>query len=230
MAYSRAWLRTQLASFLKDSSLSAELDTFIDLGAKRASQILECWEMEQTLANQLSVAAEGELDGGNASASTVDVVDGGDPYNADPDAAPKPYIEIPSTVRRILGVQVLDSVWRNLKAMPRHDAAVFKAGTGTPAYYYVETRYIYPIPMMAGSYRTQVIAEVQIPETDTGEVDALTSYPMVFLNAALAEAYDWKQDPEMSARYEQKWIAEAQAVRSAYRGESQGEALAMRAT
>jgi hypothetical protein len=231
--YNRNWLRTQIASFLKDQSLSSNLDTFIDLGAKRVSQVLECWEMEGLLENTLvTTMCTGVVDGEFAdNGLTLLVIDGGDAFNTDPDAAPLSYIVIPATVRRLLGVQVLDragSIWRNLKSIPKHEAQLYKGPAGQPVYYYVETRYIHPLPAMAAAYRTQVLFEVVIPVGDN-EIDALASYPMVFLNAALQEAYDFKQDPEMSARYESKWVTEAEAARAIYRGEHGGETLAMRA-
>ena len=126
--YSRNWLKTQIASYLKDASLSAELDTFIDIGAKRISGLLECWEMEQVVSNSLTFSfQQGLLDGGGASGTSTVVVDGGDAYNADPEAAPKNYIEFYGLYKRLVAVQTLDNgIWRNLNAVPKHEASAYK--------------------------------------------------------------------------------------------------------
>ena len=92
----------------------------------------------------------------------------------------------------------------------------------------MERQRIYPLPFTEGNFRAIFLVEVEIPVGDN-ETGALTSYPYVFLNAALAEAYDWKQDPEMNARYEGKWIQEASQVRDIYRSEHSGETPAVRA-
>ena len=227
--YSRNWLKAQIASYLKDASLSAELDTFIDIGAKRISGLLECWEMEQVVSNSLTFSfQQGILDGGGASGTSTVVVDGGDAYNADPEAAPKNYIEFYGLYKRLVAVQTLDNgIWRNLKAVPKHEASAYKY-SGVPLVYLVENRRIYPLPFLDGDYRAIFQAEIEIPVGD-GEVDALTAYPYLFLNAALAEAYDWKQDEIMSARYEQKWMREAEQIKLVYRSEHSGETPSMRA-
>lgn len=228
MAFNRNWLKAQLASYLKDATLGAELDTWIDLGAKRVSQVLECWEMETELFNSLVIPLDGGLDGGYADGTNTIVVDGGDAFNQDPDSAPRQYIVMPDRMIRTIAVQALSNgEWRNLKAIPKHNAYAFKV-TGQPSSYLIERQRIYPLPFVDGQYRAIFLTEVQIPVGDN-ETGALTSYPYVFLNAALAEAYDWKQDAEMNARYEQKWIAEASQVRDIYRSEHVGETPAMRA-
>ena len=226
--YTRNWLRRQIAGYIHDEGVSAHLDTWIDIGAKRVSQVLECWEMEAELVNSLAEVIEsGVLDGGTADGGGL-VLDGGDAFNSNPDAAPVQSLAIPSDVKRVLGVQVLDGEeWRNLKSIGSHAAGRFKC-SGTPIHYYLEGRSIYPVPFTEGQYRAQVMQEAEVPSGDN-TTDVVTAYPFLFLNAALAEAYDWKQNPQMSARYEQKWITEAQQITANYRGESGGETLAMRA-
>lgn len=226
--YNREWLKTQIQSYLQDSSITAELDTWIDLGAKRVSQVLECWEMEQDLTLGLSGLINNcSLDGGDASGGG-DAINGGDAFG-NPEQSGQEYITIPSGTKRILSVQYRDdAILYDLRSIGRHDSAGYKAATGRPVVYLIEYRNIYPLPFASGDYVAAVLAEVVIPD-GTGEVDALTSYPFIFLNAALSEAYDWKQDPEMMGRYENKWVAEAEQVKAIYNREKSGEVLAMRA-
>jgi hypothetical protein len=228
MAYTRNWLKEQIAGYLKDASVGVHLDTWIDIGAKRVSRVLECPEMEYELFNSLTIPIDSGLDGGNASASNLIIVDGGDAFSADPSAAPRNYIIMPDRLVRLVVVQTLtNGEWRALRSVPKHNAFNFK-GTGTPEVYYVEKQRIYPVPFNNGEFRSIYLTEVEIPVGD-GETPALTSYPFVFLYAALSEAYDWKQDAEMNARYESKWIRDAEFIRSIYRGEQSGETPAIRA-
>ena len=92
----------------------------------------------------------------------------------------------------------------------------------------VEDSKVYPLPFAEADYRAIYLREVEIPIGDNLD-DVLTAYPMIFLNAALAEAYDWKQDPEMSQRMTNKWFEEATAVTNNYLNERMGDAPAMRA-
>jgi hypothetical protein len=226
--YSRNWLREQVAGYLKDASVSAHLDTWIDIGAKRVSQILECAEMETAIENSLRVSESGTVDGGNASGSNVFVIDGGDAFNQDPAAAPKDYIELTTRYKRLVSVQVLDNgIWRNLRTIPKHEAAPYKRA-GIPQVYLVENRRVYPLPQSSGAFRVIVLAEVEVPDGDNEDA-VLSAYPHLFLNAALAEAFDWKQDENMVARYEQKWRQEAEEIRALYRSEHNGETPSMRA-
>jgi len=225
--YNRQWLQTQVASYIHDSSVTGLVDTWIDLGAKRVSQVLRCWEMERELTIGLAaVTSSGILDGGSAAGGGV-IIDGGDAFNLEDVALP--YMEIPDTTKEILGVQWLDhqSQWSNLVALSRHEARRYKA-SGTPQRYLVEARKIYPYPYQAGEYRAQIIDEVIIPPTADDEVAALSSYPFIFLNAALAEGFDWKQDEVMNVRYDSKWINEATVVANNYMEDRSGESLAMR--
>lgn len=230
MAYSRNWLKTQITSYIKDSSLGAELDVWIDLAAKRVSAVLECWEMESELANSLVPSFEaGSLDGGMAVGTTSELtVDGGDAFAIAPEEKPLDHLKLTGNVIRILGVQYLkNNAWYNLRAMPKHDAAQFKRA-GLPQVYLVEQRKIFPLPFMEGDFKAQVLTEVVVPVGD-GEVDALTSYPFIFLNACLAEAADWKQDGEMAAKFEEKWQRDAMKIKSTYLEERTGETPTMRA-
>jgi hypothetical protein len=227
--YDRDWLRQQVSSYLHDAKAATLIDTWIDIGAKRASQVLRCWEMESEITIGLAgVLQTGNLDGGSAAGGGV-VVDGGDAFNTQVDE-PLPYMDIPLSVKEILGVQWLDQEgqWRNLTALSRHASRAQKRA-GIPANYLVENRRIYPYPYQAGQYRTQVIDEVVIPITSDDEIPALTSYPFIFLNAALSEAFDWKQDDTMNARYESKWFTEATMITNNYQEDRSGESLAMRA-
>jgi hypothetical protein len=228
MAYDRAWLRAQVSSYLHDAEVTPLIDTWIDIGAKRVSQVLQCWEMETELTIGLAaVVGEGTLDGGTSSGGGI-VVDGGDAYNTSSQSLP--YMEIGSTVKQVLGVQWQDQEgqWRNLVALNRHEARQYKRG-GIPGRYLIEDRRIHPLPFIDGSYRAQLLSEVVIPPTPDDIIDAVVSYPFIFLNAALSEAFDWKQDDVMNQRYEQKWFTEATTVRNAYMQDRAGESLAMRA-
>jgi hypothetical protein len=169
-----------------------------------------------------AVVGEGTLDGGTSSG------DGGDAYNTSSQSLP--YMEIGSTVKQVLGVQWQDQEgqWRNLVALNRHEARQYKRG-GIPGRYLIEDRRIHPLPFIDGSYRAQLLSEVVIPPTPDDIIDAVVSYPFIFLNAALSEAFDWKQDDVMNQRYEQKWFTEATTVRNAYMQDRAGESLAMRA-
>lgn len=226
--YNRNWLKIQIAAYLKDQSLGAELDTFIDLGAKRVSQLLEAWEMEAEYLNSLRFALATGVDGGFADGSNLIFIDGGDAFSQDPEAAPTEFVTLGSKVKRVVGVQAYrNGEWYNLAGVPKHDAGRYKS-SGVPEVYYLENRTVYPLPFAEGDYKVIVLEEVEIPVGDN-EHPALTSYPFMFLNAALAEAWDWKQDPEMNARYEQKWQSEAEQVKILYRSEIMGETPAMRA-
>ena len=228
MAFTRNWLKEQIAGYLKDQTVGAYLDTWIDLGAKRVSQVLECWEMETELFNALVIPLGSGIDGGYADGTNTVTIDGGDAFNEDPLSAPREYIVMPNRMIRIVAVQVQDDgEWRNLRSIPKHSAYPFKR-VGLPSSYVVERQRIYPVPFIDGNYRAIFLTEVEIPVGDN-ETGALTSYPYLFLNAALAEAYDWKQDAEMNARYEQKWIMEASQVRDIYRSEHVGDTPSVRA-
>jgi hypothetical protein len=228
MDFNRNWLKAQIASYLKDESVAANLDVWIDLAAKRISQVLECFEMETLQGNSLRFSAEDGLDGGFADGTNLIIIDGGDAYNQDPSAAPTEWIQLPARFRRLVAVQAYDNgVWRNLRSVPKHEASAYKR-SGVPLVYLIEDSRIYPLPFAEADYRAIYLREVEIPIGDNPD-DVLTAYPMIFLNAALAEAYDWKQDNEMNMRYEQKWQQEAMQVTAIYRSEHTGETPAMRA-
>lgn len=196
MAFDRAWLRSQIPFYIKDNSLSVHLDTFIDLGAKRLSNILQCRELEGEL-----VRSAGDSDS---------------------------FIAMPSNVRRLLGVQYQNNAGQyvNLRSVGRHAAAPFK-GVGQPQVYFIQDSNIYPAPFNDGNYLVQTMEEAVVPET--GESAALTMYPYVFLYAALAEAYDWKEDEERRLHCEGKWMADAEQITRIYLSDRMGETPAVRA-
>lgn len=196
--YNRDWLKAQIQSYLHDTSITAHLDTWIDIAAKRVSQVMQCAEMESDLTR---------LTGDSVTA-----------------------IPLESTVRRVIGVQWknFSGNWINLRSTPRHAAGQYKRD-GTPCVYLIEEREIKPLPYSDADYRAQVLQEVVIPNDGTAEVEALTAHPFVFLNAALAEAYDWKQNPDMLARYDRKWQSEAESITNLYLSERIGDTPAMRA-
>ncbi len=226
--FNRQWLGEQIAGYLKDDTLGPHLDTFIDIAAKRVSQVLECWEMEQEIVNTIQISGRTSVDGGNATGGGGGLVlDGGDAFKADDVTPPGNYLTLPEGTRRVLGVQVLSNgIYRNLRSVGRHEANAYK-GTGSPFYYYVEGKQIRPLPVRDGTYKAQILREVVIP-AGTNEVDALNAYPFVFLNAALSEAYDWKQNEAMALRYEQKWLNEANEIAGNYRNARGGEVLEVR--
>jgi hypothetical protein len=186
--------------------------------------------METEIANSLIPAFEaGSLDGGSAVGTTSDlIVDGGDAFAIAPESKPVDHLQLSGNVIRILGVQYRkNNAWYNLRAVPKHDASQFKR-SGLPQVYLVEQRKIYPLPFIEGDFKAQVLTEVVISPGD-GEVAALTSYPFIFLNACLAEAADWKQDAEMSSKFEDKWLRDAMKIKSTYLEERTGETPTMRA-
>jgi hypothetical protein len=195
--YNRDWLRAQIRGYLHDDSVDSISDTWIDIGAKRVSQILECAEMEADLTRATG--------------------------------APDAFIALPSNVRKLLGVQWFNaSRWSNLRSVPRHLASAYSS-SGTPCVYKIESRNVYPLPYVDGDYKAQVLQDVVIPDDAFTETPALSAHPYMFLNAALAEAYDWKQNMEMVQRYEAKWSAEADTISAEYNSEITGEVPAMRA-
>ena len=228
--FDRDWFRAQLTSYLKDDSLDIELDTFLDLAAKRVSQVLRCFEMELQLTLGLAPLQDGVLDGGFASVNTEGVVDGGDAFASSFDAT-RPYMEIPGGLIAILSVQALgtNDTFYNLRSVGMHEANKWRKETGRAQVYVVENSNIYPYPFSEGSYKARILQEVEFPLQGNEVPAAITAYPFIFLDAALAEAYDWKQDEIMSQKYMQKWVAEAQTVRDNWENENAGEALAVRA-
>ena len=224
--YNRAWMRDTITSYLKDSSVTQTvLDVWIDIASKRVSTTLECNEMEQTISNKLVLQPFTTVDGGSATMTELVVIDGGNAYNEGNE--PLDYIVFPSNWKRLVSVQTLDNgQWRNLRSINKHNAYAYKSD-GIPEVYLLEDGKIYPLPLAEGTYRAIFLLEVIIEET--GEHPVVAAYPYIFLNAALAEAYDWKQDVEMVARYEGKWQQEADEARRLYRSEHVGETPAMRA-
>jgi hypothetical protein len=141
---------------------------------------------------------------------------------------PDTFIPLPNTVRKVLAV-----CWnytgreRALRSIPKHYKTQYDIN-GTPAVYWIENSTIKIGPFTDGDYVARVVQDVEIPADDQAEIPALTSHPYVFLNAALAEAYDWKQNAEMVARFEGKWREEASIVTAEYLNEQAGDAPAMR--
>ena len=226
--YNRDWLKAQIVFYLKDTSVDLHLDTWIDLGAKRVSEVLECFEMEVITNSTLVAEISQGVDGGFSGDTGLLLIDGGDAFASGVIEPDREFITLQNNFKRLVVVQALDNdTWRPLRSVPKHEAYRYNQ-TGVPQVYHVEQRKVYPLPRAAGSFRTITVNEVVIPVGDN-EVDALTSYPFVFLNAALAEAYDWKQDAEMNARYENKWLNEAREITTRYRGEHTGDTPSMRA-
>ena len=171
MAYDREWLREQVASYLHDSEATPLIDTWIDIGAKRVSQVLQCWEMETEVSLGLAnLITDGLVDGGSATGGG-NVIDGGDAFNLQDELVP--YMPVAATVKQVLGVQWLDQggQWRNLVALNRHEARMHKR-EGIPSRYLIENRKIYPLAFQDGSYRAQLLSEVVIPETPNTVIDA----------------------------------------------------------
>lgn len=193
--YNRAWLQSQIKSYLHDNSVSGSLDTWIDLGASRISRALRCQEMQVI--------------------ATYNLADGaGIPITAD--------------------MVIIESLeysgnqgWQNLRSATRFQDQYFE-GSGTPCVWLKQDGQIVPAPYSDGAYRLTYMGATEVP-IDDSTTEVMTAYPFLFLNAALAEAYDWKQNPEQSARWEAKWINEAVDISAIYRSERAGDAPAMRA-
>lgn len=195
MIYNRAWLQSQIKSYLHDNSVSGSVDTWIDLGASRISRALRCNEMRKV---QEYVLADGN----------------GIPITSD-------MIIIESL--EYSGNQG----WQDLRSATRFEGQYFE-GSGTPCVWLNQEKQIMPAPYSDGTYRLTYMGDTEVPADDT-TTDVMTAYPFIFLNAALAEAYDWKQNPEQSARWEGKWIKEAIDITAIYKSERAGDAPAMRA-
>lgn len=190
----RQWFRDQLASYLKDATLSAEIETFIDLGAARVYDVLECREMEQELGKTTT----------------------------------EEYIPYPADHKRTLSVQTRwNGSWRNLRSMPRMDADIYR-GYGIPQFYYIERNRIYFAPYIDGTYRLIYLQSKDVGDQHTA--DPIATYPRLFLGAMLAEAYDWKEDPEMANNWRDKWLTDAQAISTRYQSERAGDVPVMRAS
>jgi hypothetical protein len=190
-------LRTQISSYLHDSSLSAELDTFIDLGAGQVNAILECEEME----------------------TVVSRVQG----------APEQYISLPKGTRKLLSVGFNSTLgFTHLRSLPRHSTD-YVPGAGPALFYRVEQKRVFPLPFNDTDYEALILQDVEIPADDQETVAALSAYPTLYLTAALAEAYDWKQNMEMGQRYTMKWRDLADSITTMYNSEIVGDTPAMRA-
>lgn len=196
----RDWLKEQIPTYLHDASVDGQLDTWIDIAAYRLSQVLKCREMEATLTK---VTGEEYI----TLASDQQVLDS----------------------RYLTDVQWLNEsgAYVNLRSVPAHDAGRYKRD-GRPSVYHLEDSKIYPLPYQEGEYRALCLVQLVVPDGTTSTA-ALLAYPHLFLYAALNEAYDWKQDPEMSARYQTKWLEDAQRITRIYESERVGDAPAMRA-
>jgi len=195
----RLQLRVLMAGYLHDNSLGAFLDQWIDTGAHRIGQILRCREMETTFQR---------------------VTD-----------APENYIDCGAEFQEVLRVSTPSDGGgsRVLEAVGSHDWLHGAANGGTPWAYYVEGARIYPLPFGNQDYSAVVLARPVVPVVDTDTNAVLTAFGFLFLNAALVEGFDYKQDETLTVRYENKWTAEAQAITRAYEKNRRGEALAMRA-
>lgn len=196
MIYNRDWLKNEIQSYLHDDSVTATLDTWIDMGALWVSQNLRCYEMEAEVTRN----------------------------------APDEFLQLTARHRHLISVQWLKNgmIWVPLKTLAKHEAQYYKR-SGNPGGYYIEDRKVYPAPFVDGEYKARVLENVVIPDDGQTEVAALTAYPFLFLNAALAEAYDWKQNEPLSARYERKAASQAEQVTADYLADRVGETPAQRA-
>jgi hypothetical protein len=57
----------------------------------------------------------------------------------------------------------------------------------------------------------------------------MTTYPFIFLEAALSEGYAWKEDGASASAYEKKWLGSVQEVNRKSKKLQQGDTPAMRA-
>lgn len=195
--YNRDWLKVQIKSYLHDSSVDEQLDTWIDLGCSQVNSLLECEEMETEVVRTVG--------------------------------APEQFIQLPPGTRKLLSVtRTANGGMVHLRSQSRHAADMYQ-GVGLSRFYRIDRKMIYPYPWSDADYQALILKDVEIPADGTEEVDALSAYPTLYLTAALAEAYDWKQNGEMGQRYTMKWRDLADSITSIYRSEIVGEVPAMRA-
>lgn len=194
----RAWLKTNIASVIKDHTLSTSLDTWIDIGAARLGEILRCREMETSIVRGVG--------------------------------APDPFIPLAEDTQEILAVQKgsEDGNYYNLRGMVKVQADMYK-GAGTSVAYYVEDSKVYPIPFNDTNFIVLTLDRPSVPVAEDETTALLTQYPYLFLDAALVEAYDFKEDNERVVRYDAKWRDAARTIRNTYERTRFGEGLAMRA-
>ena len=114
-----------------------------------------------------------------------------------------------------------------LTSVPSHNIEKY-ATTGNPAVYAVNANSIVIKPFSAGDYDITYFGSMTLGTNDTDTFPALQNYPFLFLDAALAEGYDYKQDPDQRTRYQDKWITEAHEINRRSRTLRQGDVPAMR--
>ena len=115
-----------------------------------------------------------------------------------------------------------------LRSLPTHQIRRYPE-TGTPAFYRIKVNNVRFIPFMAGEYGIRYFSRINLLDDPGATHPALTAYPFVFLDAALAECYDYKQDAELMQRYQDKWLAEVHEINRVTSKLRAGDAPAMEA-
>ena len=135
---------------------------------------------------------------------------------------------LPDDVVSVFIVAYLGTTGIILRSVPTHQWSRYQ-DTGTPAIYQVRNDSINIRPFTEGNYAVWYYSRINLLDDPGATHPALTAYPFLFLDAALAECYDYKQDAELMQRYQDKWLAEVHEINRVTRKLRAGDAPAMRA-
>lgn len=201
--YGRAWLREQVQSYIHDNNLDTEAETWVDLALKEVSRVLRC---KETLSGELV----------DLSTQIFNVW-----------TPPADFIEEETVI------EVSGEPFNRLPCVVDQQIDEFQAigkNSSRPLAYFWSGNTI----QMTNAASTAIInvafhAEVQLDD-DAATHPAVTAFPGLFLDAVKAQAYDWKEDTERQAMFEQKWRSKATELRRLYEGEKYGTAITMRAS
>lgn len=119
-----------------------------------------------------------------------------------------------------------------LRSVPTHQLANYNdtgVASGSPAVYSIIGGVLKIRPFIAGDYDVTTFTGVDIGPAASDTNDSLEQYPYIFLDAALVEAFDYKQDGTYAGRYESKWLGAVEQVNRVSRKLDQGDVPAMRA-
>lgn len=136
--------------------------------------------------------------------------------------------DLPADVVTVSQVAYLGDRTIQLRSIPTHQWTYYQ-DTGTPAVYQTKLDRLLIRPFMAGNYGIWYFSRMTLLDDPGATLPALTAYPFLFLDAALAECYDYKQDAELMQRYQDKWLAEVHEINRVTAKLRAGDAPAMRA-
>jgi len=140
---------------------------------------------------------------------------------------PDVFITIPSDSVKLLEYSAeMSGTWIPLQSIGKN--ARMPISDGRPVSYYIHQGKLYPVPSEDRNYRLTYLAAPAIPEDDAAESVFLQRYRPLFYFAALVEAYDYKEDAEMSQVFERKRNGLAAAITRRWESERIGDLPAMR--